>query len=90
MLLPTNATLAGDLDDGLGKGDGFSYQDTLKVSPNTKYHQAKARGKSKNPKEDDVVINSSDGDINFGSVVDSDVKGDVIIIMDDVDATIKK
>lgn len=89
VLLPTGVALASDLTDSLGTGDGFSYNDTLKQKANTKFHQAKARGKAKNADSDDIVIDGGEGDVNFGSVVGSDVGGDVIIIMDDVDATIK-
>jgi len=90
LLLPAGEAVSADLSDNLGNGDGFSYNETLKGKANTKFHQAKARGKSKSASADDIVIDGKDGDVNFGSVVDSNVRGDVIIIMDDVDATIRK
>ncbi len=89
VLLLTGVGSAADLSDQLDNGDGFSLNDTLKGKTNTKFHQAKGRGKIKNPGANDVIIDGSNGDVNFGSVVDSEVRGDVIIIMDDVDATIK-
>lgn len=90
LLLRTGASLAADINDGLGIEDGFSYEDTLKNKPNTKFHQAKARGKLRRADEDDIVISNEEGDVNVGSVVDSEVEGDVIIIMDDTETVISK
>ncbi len=90
VLLCTGISTAGDLSDGISLDDGFSYGDTLKKKTNSKFYQSKAQRKAKQAREDDVVIDAEDGDVNVGSVVDSDVKGDVIILMDDVDTTIKQ
>ena len=79
-LLLAGVCLSGDFSDGIDKGDGFGFGDDLKGKPNTSFHKAKARNAMK---KGEAVTGDGGGDLNYGSVVNSDVDGDVTIIIDD-------
>ncbi len=80
------ACFAGDFSDGIDSGDGFQFGNDLKGKPNTSFHKAKARSRMKAGE----AITGDEGDVNYGSVVDSEVHGDVTIIIEEGDTTIIK
>lgn len=86
VLLFTGFSFAGDFSDGIGKSDGFEFGEDLKGKPNTSFHKAKARRKMKKGE----AITGGEGDVNYGSVVDSEVHGDVTIIIEGDETTIVK
>lgn len=86
--LPLSVGYCGDYSDGIGFGDGISSGNDLKKTPNTRYQRMKAKAKAdrvrRNVEDNSAVVTQDDvSGNNIGSVVNSEVEGDVIIIIDD-------
>lgn len=92
--LPLSIGYCGDYSDGISFGDGISTGNDLKKNPNTRYLRMKAKAKAdrirRKAEDDSAVVTQDDvSGHNIGSVVNSEVEGDVIIIIeDDSDITV--